>query len=923
MKERLKTILGGCAEILFLQGATAGAVLVVVLLLNPRMVLLGAVAVAAAFGFAWLVGMENRFLQSGFYVYNPLLVGLSLGYRFELTARAGLLAVLAGIFTLLLTIPLARLLVAAMRLPMLSLPFALASSILYLATARLTEMAVALPHGYTLLSTDLGLPAWAAGFFKSLGGFLFAPSVIVGALLSLLIASRSRILIMLAIAGYYVGVAIHGLMLGSWERALLDGNSFNFPLVAMALGGVLLVPSLRSGLLAMIGVAVTPFVVDAAAGAGRPWGIPPFTLPFCLVTLGAVYLLRLGKYPLLAHSAGTPEEIRENWLVERLRYPGTHRTLSLPFSGKWAVWQGCDGHWTHRGTWRHAYDFVITDEQGKTHRGEGGQLQDYYCYRMPVLSPIAGRVVKVVDDVADNAVGGIDRGQNWGNLLLLEDPRGFYVEVSHLVPRSICVKAGDWVHRGTLLGLCGNSGFSAQPHLHVQVQAAAALGSATLPFSFVSYAGDGCYHANDLPREGDQVESLYFEKRLDDMTNFVVGDVHQYEMIRRGQPAGRLSLRVGMAADGTCCFHCDKVRLYFGKYDGTFYFYRLVGDDPRLRPLLVALPRLPLAYRNQLHWHDCIPVGSVTWGWKRVLARLGSSLWPGLTVVRITSTFRGPNRVESAIESRVLGPTVHASVELDADGFASVQVGDTELRRTCVERLSPPSRPLLPPNRRRRVLMAASQAAPKSIEAGLGCLLPLLAEAKYQEAELLARQILPVERAAGMALLPVGRLRQVRAVLSSGPSHRPEIDRGHARQLAAAAGPGAIQAGGSPGRADPPRRPRELLRQPPPCRGPAKAGGLHGRRTDRAKDADRVPGRRRLDDRARPARPCAGQEGRGQGSLCRRPLAGPGKRRGRQGTAEALIFPPRVFHERESTATPARPRRALPAALDQVVRQRS
>ena len=181
--------------------------------------------------------------------------------------------------------------------------------------------------------------------------------------------------------------------------------------------------------------------------------------------------------------------------------PAPLRTLALPFSGRWRVWQGFNGRWTHRGAWRHACDFVIADEQGKTHRGDGSRLHDYYCYRMPVLAPVRGRVLKVVDDVEENLAGRVDGDRNWGNLVLLEDPRGFCVEVSHFAHRTIRVQEGQSVERGAMLGLCGNSGYSAQPHIHVQVQADARVGAPTLPFSFVSYRHGDVYHANDLPHE--------------------------------------------------------------------------------------------------------------------------------------------------------------------------------------------------------------------------------------------------------------------------------------------------------------------------------------------------------------------------------------------------------------------------------------
>ena len=164
------------------------------LLLNPADGrCLGVIAVLAAYGFACLIGMENRFLQAGLYVYNPFLVGLSLGYRFEFTPLACLLGGPgrhlhaagddpAG--------PAARSRAGGCRV--LSLPFSLASSILYLVTARFRELTAAAPRLPALLASDLGLPAWLAGFFKAFGSLLFAPRRERSACLVSLLILRTR-----------------------------------------------------------------------------------------------------------------------------------------------------------------------------------------------------------------------------------------------------------------------------------------------------------------------------------------------------------------------------------------------------------------------------------------------------------------------------------------------------------------------------------------------------------------------------------------------------------------------------------------------------------------------------------------------------------------------------------------------------------
>jgi len=57
-----------------------------------------------------------------------------------------------------------------------------------------------------------------------------------------------------------------------------------------------------------------------------------------------------------------------------------------------------------------------------------------------------------------------------GNLVVLRHAGEVYSAYAHLVPGSLKVKVGDRVRRGQVLGACGNSGNSSEPHLHVQVQ---------------------------------------------------------------------------------------------------------------------------------------------------------------------------------------------------------------------------------------------------------------------------------------------------------------------------------------------------------------------------------------------------------------------------------------------------------------------
>lgn len=683
MKANLKALFRSYAEIFFLRGGIVGALLCALTLLNPNVGLAGLLAVLAAYAFARLIRMDRAFLESGYYTYNPLLVGLSLGHLFQFSALTAFLVIAAGILTLLVTISLANILYTYLRLPILSLPFALVSTIVYMASLRYSNL---LHNGSPLppfLTDTFGLPVWISGFFRAWGALMFTPSVLLGAAFSLIVLVRSRILFLLGVMGYLVGATMRRFMLGSPTLAYEDLLNFNFILIAMAVGGVFMVPSLRSYLIALIAVGVSTLVMDAITGFWSYSGIPAFTLPFNLVCLGAIYALGLVGDPHIARRIGrTPEETLDDFLATNLRYPGSERTLLPPFAGKWTVWQAFDGKWTHKGAWRHAYDFVITDEEGRTHGGDGTKLEDFLCFNKPVLAPVRGRIVQAVHDLPDNPVGQPDSVNNWGNLVIIQDPRGFHVALSHFAENSLNVKAGDWIERGAVLGRCGNSGYSPEPHIHVHAQIADSPGSASVPFSFVSYVEDGVFHANDLPGEGRLIEPLYVNKRLDSLINFSLDEEQRYEVRRGERSLGELRLRVQMAADGTFYFDSGRGQLFFGKHEGTFYFYRLTGHDPRLLPLMLALPRLPLAHREKLAWRDHLPAGLLVSGWRRALMGLGSSFWSKLAEVRVASRFTGENRVETEVNSPLLpAPRKGVVTFSHRKGFASVTFGDWHLTR--------------------------------------------------------------------------------------------------------------------------------------------------------------------------------------------------------------------------------------------------
>ena len=98
---------------------------------------------------------------------------------------------------------------------------------------------------------------------------------------------------------------------------------------------------------------------------------------------------------------------------------------------------------THKDRWRHAWDFEVLGPDGKAFRGDGSKPDQYYCFRLPVLSPAPGTVVRIENDIPDNLVGTMNLKQNWGNLVLIHHGVGIYSLLAHLSRGSVKVQLGQ------------------------------------------------------------------------------------------------------------------------------------------------------------------------------------------------------------------------------------------------------------------------------------------------------------------------------------------------------------------------------------------------------------------------------------------------------------------------------------------------
>lgn len=188
-----------------------------------------------------------------------------------------------------------------------------------------------------------------------------------------------------------------------------------------------------------------------------PWGL--FTQCLQVGGTAVAYIRHRGRPPNRTRGTPTTEfsaPIEDEWMV-------MNGGVTKPTSHSWGLVSQ-----------RYAYDLVVTDDEN-THQGAGQRLEDYYAFGTPVTAPADGTVVAVEDSLRDHPKPGSAQVEwrTWnivGNHVVIEHDDGEYSTLAHLREDSVTVTPGDEVSRGDIVGECGNSGMSTEPHLHFQVQ---------------------------------------------------------------------------------------------------------------------------------------------------------------------------------------------------------------------------------------------------------------------------------------------------------------------------------------------------------------------------------------------------------------------------------------------------------------------
>ncbi len=629
-------LLKAYAEVFFSDSRVFAVVLLVVTFFDWPLGVSGLLSVVVAHGVAALMGFDKNQIRHGYFGFNALLTGLGLAMYYEFGFVLIVVVVVAALLSLFLSIGIKAFL-GNYGLPFLSLPFILALWIMLLAGRDFGYLGLSQRGIYTLNTIyarggihlidfyqwfeNLPLAISLRIYLKSIAAIFFQQSIFAGILIALGLLWFSRIAFSLSFIGFYAAYFFYKFLGVDFNTLTYTYIGFNYILASVAIGGYFLIPSKTTYFWVVLIIPLLAVLTISLSKVFAVWNLSIYSLSFNLVVLLFLYVLKLrnvpGKKPVeVLIQNNSPEKNLYGWKNEVQRFGNkTFVAVKLPFWGAWSVAQGHNGAYTHRDEWQHAWDFVILNSRGKQFKNDGLSREDYFCYGKSVIAPAEGSVVQVINHVEDNAIGDVNTVENWGNTVVIKHNDYLYSILSHLQKGSVAVVEGQSVKFGTVVGKCGNSGRSAYPHLHFQLQATPFVGSKTLFHPIAGYIvkreNQQVLELYEIPREGDIVENIKPDDLLSQAFHFIPGQRFSW-LDEQGNPVAEWEVMTSVynksyffckETESTAWFENDGALFYFTHFDGDrnsllYHFYR-------------AAFMVQLSYRHAMEIRDDFPVNKI------------------------------------------------------------------------------------------------------------------------------------------------------------------------------------------------------------------------------------------------------------------------------------------------------------------------
>lgn len=632
----LSSILKSYSQIFFSGNKIFSIILIVVSFFDYLAGICGLASILTANIVGLVLGFDRTKISSGIYSFNALLVGLGIGIYYDFSWMLILVLVLSAIFTFFISVVLEGVL-GKYALPYLSIPFLFAFWAFSLASREFHALGISsrgiynLNELYTLGGKQLvDLYYWwnsipieesIKSYFISLGAIFFQYNVLSGMLIAIGILIYSRIAFSLSLIGFYGAYFFYKIIGAQITEITYTYIGFNYILSAIAVGGFFLIPSSRSYFWTIVLIPIVAIITLSSSIALAVFGLSIYSLPFNIIVLIFIYVLKLRVFKSKKLSEvqiqyNSPEKNLYLFDVNYLRFSNNliYFPIKLPFIGEWTVLQAHNGQYTHKDDWKHAWDFVITDDGNNQFRENGQNVEDYYAFKKNIIAPADGYVNEIIDFIDDNKIGDVNLKNNWGNTIIIKHTEYLYSKISHIKQGSFKVSKGDYVKQGQIIALCGNSGRSPYPHIHFQLQATPFVGSKTIDYPICTYIKkdkkDYIFNSYSRPKLNDKIFNIAPNELMKKAFGFIPGQKLKFEIIQN-EKTSYVDWEIHVDSLNRSYIWCrNSNSISYFTNDGTiFYFKHFEGDkESLLFHFTNALYRINLGFYNGIEMRDIMPV---------------------------------------------------------------------------------------------------------------------------------------------------------------------------------------------------------------------------------------------------------------------------------------------------------------------------
>jgi len=610
----IDSIVNSYTQVFFSNNRIFAVLLMIVSFFDLQAGISGLIAVLTANGTAYLVGFNRFNIKSGYYGFNPLLVGLGLGIFYEIGPEFLLILVSASVFTLFFTVMLEGV-IGKYGLPYLSVSFLFGIWMVTLAARHfsaldISERGIFMSNelyeigGTSVVSlytwvNNLNIHESVVIYFRSLGAILFQYSLFAGLIIAIGLLIYSRIAFLLSLLGFFSAYLFYKFVGGNIYELSYSYIGFNFILSSIAIGGFFLIPSRHSFMWVLLLIPLISITITSSMTVLDLFQLPIYSLPFNVIVILFLYILKFRErfyyHPqVVLHQQFSPEKNLYSRINNEERFHEfKYVPILLPFWGEWTVTQGHHGEFTHKEGWAEAWDFEITDDEGSNYKGSGNSREDYYCYNKPVICPADGKVEDIVNSVEENDIGDMNLEDNWGNTIIIKHGEKLYTKISHLKKDTFRVHVGETVKTGDILAHCGNSGRSPEPHIHFQVQETPFIGSKTIDYPLAHYIlhkeKNFEFKSYHRPMKGNVISNIMKNNNLGKAFHFIPGQQVHFKVSEEGKPDREVSWEVQSDIFNQTYILCKRTKAkawfkfdnnihYFTHFDGNknsllFYFF--------------------------------------------------------------------------------------------------------------------------------------------------------------------------------------------------------------------------------------------------------------------------------------------------------------------------------------------------------------